>query len=129
MPNVCSAKGDWVKHGTEDHEVRNGNNVQEGFRLGKAPMWHIKLPLSKVRPLLRNEAGWVRTGLGGVWKLEVLGQSSDLGRVLQFQFVVVNGKRNSLWLYFWISLELLEYPILGSSDVFRGACFQEWFRE
>ena len=40
-----------------------------------APMWHIKLPLAKSGSLLRSEVGWVRTGLGGVWRLEVLAQS------------------------------------------------------
>ena len=25
--NVCSAKGEWVEHGIEHHEVRNNNNV------------------------------------------------------------------------------------------------------
>ena len=29
-------------------------------------MWHIKLPLSRCRSLLRGEVGWVRAGLGNV---------------------------------------------------------------
>ena len=35
----------WVRNGVEDHEVRDGNDVQVGFRLVKAPMWVIKSPL------------------------------------------------------------------------------------
>ena len=31
MPNVCSAKGEWVEHGIKDHEVCD-------IRLGEAPM-------------------------------------------------------------------------------------------
>ena len=27
MPNICSAKGEWVEHGIEGHEVRDSNNV------------------------------------------------------------------------------------------------------
>ena len=27
MPDVCSAKGDWVEHGVECHEIRDGTNV------------------------------------------------------------------------------------------------------
>ena len=27
MPDVCIAKGKWVKHGIEVHEIRDGNNV------------------------------------------------------------------------------------------------------
>ena len=39
-------------------------------------MWHIKLPLPKGGYAVRDEVGWVRSGLDGVWGLEVLGQSS-----------------------------------------------------
>ena len=42
MPNVCSAKGEWVEDRIKDYEVRSDNNVLVGFKLGKAPMWHIK---------------------------------------------------------------------------------------
>ena len=38
----------------EDHEVRHGNNVQVGFKLGEASMWHVKLLLSKIVSLLRG---------------------------------------------------------------------------
>ena len=27
IPNVCDAKGEWIEHGIEDHEVRDGNDV------------------------------------------------------------------------------------------------------
>ena len=27
MPNVCSAKGEWVEHGVKCHEIRDGINV------------------------------------------------------------------------------------------------------
>ena len=27
MPAVCSAKGEWVEHGVECHEMRDGINV------------------------------------------------------------------------------------------------------
>ena len=56
-----------MEHGIEDHEVWDGNKVKEGLRLREAPMWHIKLLLSKYGSLLRGEVGWVR--------LEVLGKS------------------------------------------------------
>ena len=34
MPDVCSAKGEWVEHSVKGHEIRDGNNVKVGFRLG-----------------------------------------------------------------------------------------------
>ena len=74
MPEVCSAKGEWVEHGIESHKVQDGDNIYVGFRLGEAPMGHIKLLLSKYGPLLRGEVGWVRDGLGGAGRLRVLGQ-------------------------------------------------------
>ena len=37
MPNVCSAKGEWVEHGIEGHEVHDSNNVQVRLRLGRNP--------------------------------------------------------------------------------------------
>ena len=49
--------------------------------LGEAHMGHMKLPLAKDGFLLRGEVGWVRAGLGGVWRLEVFGQSLDLRQV------------------------------------------------
>ena len=27
MPDVCSAKGEWVEHSVKDHKIRDGNNV------------------------------------------------------------------------------------------------------
>ena len=46
-------------------------------------MKHMKLVLAKdVSLLVRGEVGWVRAGLGGVWRLEVLEQSLDLRQVL-----------------------------------------------
>ena len=44
-----------MEYCTEDHEARHGNNVQVGFRLGEAPMWHIKLLLSKIVSLLSDD--------------------------------------------------------------------------
>lgn len=41
MPAACGAKGELVEYGIEDYEVRQGNNVNVGFSLGKAPMWHV----------------------------------------------------------------------------------------
>lgn len=35
-------------------------------------MRYMKLLLAKCGSLLRVEVGWVRAGLGGVWRLEVL---------------------------------------------------------
>ena len=57
MPDVCSAKGEWVKHGIEDHEECDSKNVQVRFRLGEEPMGHIKLLLSKGESLIRGEVG------------------------------------------------------------------------
>ena len=38
-------------------------------------MWHIKLPLSKGRSLLRGEVGWATAWFGGVWSLAELRES------------------------------------------------------
>ena len=57
MPNVCSAKGEWVEHGIEGHEVHDSKNVQVRFRLGEEPMGHMKLLLSKGVSLIRGEVG------------------------------------------------------------------------
>ena len=57
MPDVCSAKGEWAKHGIEDHEECDSKNVQVRFRLGEEPMGHIKLLLSKGESLIRGEVG------------------------------------------------------------------------
>ena len=55
MPNVCSAKREWVENGIENHEAPYGNKEKEGFKLGEAHMWHVKLPFSKYGSLLRGE--------------------------------------------------------------------------
>ena len=50
-------KGEWVKHGIQGHEIRGGNNVKVSFRLGEAPMVHMKLLLSKDGSLVKGEVG------------------------------------------------------------------------
>ena len=50
MPNVFTAKGEWVEPGIEGHEVCDSKNVQVRYRLGEEPMEHIKLLLPKVYP-------------------------------------------------------------------------------
>ena len=50
------------------------------------------LTLAKVGSLLRNEVGWVRTGLGRVRRLKLLGQTLDLRQVFQLEWVIVGGK-------------------------------------
>ena len=75
MPEICGAKGGWVEHGIEFHEVQDSDNMHMDFRLGEAPMGHIKLLLSKDEPLLRGEVGCIRAELGCTRRLEVLGQS------------------------------------------------------
>ena len=57
MPDVCSVKGEWVKHGVKCHEMRDSNNVHVPFRLGEELMGHMKLLLSKDESLIRNEVG------------------------------------------------------------------------
>ena len=55
MPDVCNAKGEWVEHGIEGHEVRDSNNVQVRFRLGEKPMGHMNLLLSMGGSLIKGE--------------------------------------------------------------------------
>ena len=55
MPDVCSAKGEWIKHGIERHEMRDSNNVQVPFMLGEELI--KKLLLSKDESLIRDEVG------------------------------------------------------------------------
>ena len=56
-------------------------------------MTHMKLLLANFRSLLlRGEVDLVRTGLYGVWRLETLGQSSDLRQVLHLEWVIFGGK-------------------------------------
>ena len=57
MVDICSAKGEWMEHGIEAHDVRDINNVQVHFRLGEEPMGHTKLLLSKGGLLIRGEVG------------------------------------------------------------------------
>ena len=57
-------------------------------------MRYMKLLLEKSGSLLRGEVGWVRVGLGAVWRLEILKQSLDLREVLQLERVIVGGKRD-----------------------------------
>ena len=45
-------------------------------------MRHMKPFLAKGGSLLRGDVGWIRAGLGGVWRLELLGQSLRLRQVL-----------------------------------------------
>ena len=66
-------------------------------------MRHVKLPLAKGGSLLKDEVGWIRARLGGVGRLEVLGQSLDLRQVFQLEWVisllmklVCGGPRNNL---------------------------------
>ena len=91
------------------------------FRLGEAPVGYMKLLLSTSGSLIRFEVGWVRTGLVGMWRLEVLAKSWDLRQVLRLEWVIV-GER---CLYFWSP-----FLALGEFDgwhfwSFSGACFQK----
>ena len=54
IPDFCNVEEKWVRNGVEDHEVRDGNGVQVGFRLVEAPVWVIKSPLSKEVRRLRG---------------------------------------------------------------------------
>ena len=86
MSDVCSAKREWEEHGMESHEVCDSNNIQVHFRLGEESMGHMKLLLSKGGFLIRGQVGRVRAGLGGVWRLEVWGQSQDLRQIKCFSW-------------------------------------------
>ena len=66
-------------------------------------MRHVKLPLAIGGSLLKAEVGWIRARLGGVGRLEVLGQSLDLRQVFQLEWVISllmklvgGGPRNNL---------------------------------
>ena len=37
MLDVCYEEGEWVGNNIESHEIRNGNNVQEGFMSVETP--------------------------------------------------------------------------------------------
>ena len=112
MPDVCSAKVEWVEHGIEVHEVHDSKIAQVRFRLGEEPMGYMKLLLSKGGSLIRGEVGGVEAGLGGVRRPEVLGQSRDLRQVLQLEWVIVSGKRDV-----FILKPVLGDQTLGTSEV------------
>ena len=38
IPDFCNVEEEWVGHGVNDHEVRNSNDVQVGFRLVEEPL-------------------------------------------------------------------------------------------
>ena len=57
MPDICSAKGEWVEHGVKGHEVRESKSVQVRYGLGEEPMGHIKLLSSKGVSLIRGAVG------------------------------------------------------------------------
>lgn len=40
------------------------------------------------------EVDWICAGLGGVWRLKVLGESWNLRHVHQLEWVIVGGKRD-----------------------------------
>ena len=60
--------------------------------LGEVPIRHMKLPLARYGSLLRGDVGWVKAGLGGMQRLEVLGQSLDLSQAFHLEWVIVGGK-------------------------------------
>ena len=62
MPDVCSAKEEWVERDIKGHEVRDSNNVQVRLRLREEPMGNTKLLLPKGRSLIRGEVAGVRAG-------------------------------------------------------------------
>ena len=76
-----------MEHSIEGHEICGGNEV-----LGEVPMRHMKLPLARNGSLLRGDVGWVKAGLGGMQRLEVLRQSLDLSQAFQLEWVIVGGK-------------------------------------
>ena len=57
MPDICSAKGEWVEHGVKGHQVRESKSVQVRYGLGEEPMGHIKLLSSKGVSLIRGAVG------------------------------------------------------------------------
>ena len=46
-----------MEHWVKGHEVRDSKNVQVLYGMGKEPMEHIKLLLSKSVSLIRGEVG------------------------------------------------------------------------
>ena len=45
--DLCNREEEWMGHGVDVHEVRDGNDVQVGFRLVGVPLRDIKSSLSK----------------------------------------------------------------------------------
>ena len=58
ISDFCYAEEEWVGHGVKNHEVRNDNDVQVGFRLVEEPVRGIKSPFSKGVCRLGG-VGWV----------------------------------------------------------------------
>ena len=58
ISDFCNAEEEWVGHGVNNHEVRNGNDVQVDFRLVEEPVRGIKSPFSKGVCRLGG-VGWV----------------------------------------------------------------------
>ena len=58
IPNFCNVEEKLVGHCVEYHEVRDGNDVQVGFRLVEVPMRGIKSSLSKGACQLEG-VGWL----------------------------------------------------------------------
>ena len=56
-PIFVAQKGEWVEHWVKGHEVRDSKNIQVLYGLGKEPMGHMKLLLSKSVSLIRGEVG------------------------------------------------------------------------
>ena len=45
IPDFCNTEEEWVRHGVEDHEVRDGNGLQVGSELVKELQQSVKSPL------------------------------------------------------------------------------------
>ena len=58
IPNFCNVEEKLVGHCVEYHEVRDGNDVQVGFRLVEVPMRGMKSSLSKGACQLEG-VGWL----------------------------------------------------------------------
>ena len=72
-----------MEHSIEFREIRDDNDLLGCIVLVEALMRHMKLPFVKDGSLLRAEVGWVRVGLSGMPRLEVLSQSLELRQVFQ----------------------------------------------
>ena len=71
IPNFCNGKQEWVRHSVEDHEVRDENDVQVGFRLMEEPVQGIKQPLPKAVCQL-GCVGWLGQGRIMIIKVSVI---------------------------------------------------------